>query len=106
MEAGKMASQLDKNFQIYVLGEPRIFSGFPTLAFIAPDHPRSDLSVGNLATFTLAPGENAAFFAIPENLPLLAEIAQKYPGGVDGIVFRKPHPNEILFEYYILALSD
>ena len=106
MEVGKMASQLGENFQIYILGEPRIFSGFPTLAFIAPDHQRSDLDAGNLATFALAPGQNVAFFAIPENLSLLAEITKKYRGGVDGIVFRKPNPNEILFEYYILARSD
>lgn len=106
MEAGKMASQLGKDFEIYVLGEPRIFSGFPTLAFIAPNNPRTDLGSGIIAMFELAPGQKAAFFAIPENLALLAEITQKYPGGEDGIVFRKPNPTEILFEYYILARTD
>ena len=42
------------------------------------------------------------FFAIPENRMLLQEIIQKYPGGESGLAFRRPNPQEILFEYYIL----
>jgi hypothetical protein len=106
MEVGEMASKLGKDFQIYVLGEPRIFSGFPTLVFIVPDNPRADLGTDNLATLELPPKQNAAFFAIPENRFLLAEISQKYPGGKSGFVYRQPKPDEVLFEYYILARSD
>jgi hypothetical protein len=106
MEVGEMARSLGSNYQVYVLGEPRIFSGFPTLAFIAPDNPRTDLGAGTLATLAIAPGQKSAFFAIPENNSLLAEIGQKYPGGDYGVVFRRPKPDEILFEYYILPRRE
>ena len=103
MEVGEMAKALGGSYEIYVLGQPRIFSGFPTLAFLAPDNPRSDLDAEALASLDLAAGQKSAFFAIPENSSLLAEIGQKYPGGEYGVVFRKPRSNEILFEYYILS---
>jgi hypothetical protein len=102
MEIGLMANRMGKDFQIFVLGAPRIFSGFPTLSFIAPNNPRTDLSVESIPTLVLAPDQKAVFFAIPENHSLLAEIRQKYPGGESGIIYRKVRPDEILFEYYII----
>jgi 4-amino-4-deoxy-L-arabinose transferase-like glycosyltransferase len=102
MEVGEMARSLGRDTSIYVLGEPRIFSGFPTLVFIAPDNFRMDLGAGNLEAFQLAKGEKAAFFATPENHALLATIMEKYPGGEAGYVHRKPRPEEILFEFYVL----
>ena len=102
MEIGLMANELGKDFQIFILGAPRIFSGFPTLSFIAPDNPRADLSAENIPTLELTPDQKAGFFAIPENRSLLAEISQKYPGGKSGIVYRRVRPDEILFEYYII----
>lgn len=103
MEVGKMAKTLGRDTQIFVLGEPRIFSGFPTLAFIAPDNPRTDLGAASIGTFVLAPGQKSAFFAIPENRAWIAEISQRYPGGESGLVYRKPRPDEVLFEYYIVS---
>ena len=103
MEIGLMAKQRGKDFQIFVLGAPRIFSGFPTLAFIAPNNPRADLNAENMEAFALPAIGEVGFFAIPENRPLLEEISQKYPGGESGLVYRKTKPDEILFEYYILV---
>ena len=102
MEIGLMANKMGKDFQIFVLGAPRIFSGFPTLSFVAPNNPRADLSGESIPTLALTPDQKAVFFAIPENHSLLAEIRQKYPGGESGIVYRKVRPDEILFEYYII----
>ena len=102
MEVGEMAKSLGGTYQIYVLGQPRIFSGFPTLAFIVPDMPRTDLGSDSIGTLNLAPGQKSAFFAVPENQALLAEISKKYPGGEYGVVHRRPKPGEVLFEYYIL----
>lgn len=103
MEVGEIARSLGSNYRIFVLGEPRIFSNFPTMAFIAPDNPCTDLGAGSVGTFVLTPGEKAAFFSIPENRALLAMIIEKYPGGETGHVFRKPRPDEMLFEYYVLT---
>jgi 4-amino-4-deoxy-L-arabinose transferase-like glycosyltransferase len=102
MEVGLMANKMGKDFQIFVLGAPRVYSSFPTFAFIAPDNPRADLSAESIPTLELPPDQKAGFFAIPENRLLLAEISQKYPGGESGIVYRRVRPDEILFEYYII----
>jgi 4-amino-4-deoxy-L-arabinose transferase-like glycosyltransferase len=102
MEVGLMANKMGSDFEIFVLGAPRVFSGFPTFAFLAPGNPRTDLNAENIATLELIPKQKAGFFATPENRSLLAEIGQKYPGGKTGLVYRKPKPEEILFEYYIL----
>lgn len=103
METGLMANDLRDVYALYFIGAPRIFSGFPTIPFLAPQYPRSDLKAEDIPTLTLQPNQKVAFFAIPENRPLLEEISQKFPGGERGLIYRKPRPNEILFEYYILA---
>jgi 4-amino-4-deoxy-L-arabinose transferase-like glycosyltransferase len=103
MEAGKIASRMRGGVRIFVLGEPRVFAGFPTLPFLAPDKRLADLRAPDVATLQLVAGEKVAFFAIPENRALLARIAQKYPGGESGLQYRRPRPGEILFEYYVVA---
>jgi 4-amino-4-deoxy-L-arabinose transferase-like glycosyltransferase len=103
METGLMANDLREIYTLYFLGSPRIFSGFPTIPFLAPDYPRADLTAEDIATLSLTPDQKVAFFAIPENQPLIEEISQKFPGGERGVIFRKSRPGEILFEYYILA---
>jgi 4-amino-4-deoxy-L-arabinose transferase-like glycosyltransferase len=102
MEAALMAKSRGEDFQIFALGAPRIFSGFPTFAFIAPNNPRLDLNTESVAMFQLPASGEMGFFAIPENRELLQEISQKYPGGESGVVYRKSKPDEVLFEYYIL----
>jgi len=103
MEIGLMAKNMGSDFKIFLLGAPRVYSGFPTFSFVAPNNPRVDLGAENIPTLELAADQKAGFFAIPENRLLLADISQKYPGGESGIVYRRPRPNEILFEYYIIG---
>jgi hypothetical protein len=102
MEIALMANERGQDFQIFILGAPRIFSGFPTFAFVAPDNPRVDLTVESIPPLQLPPDGDVGFFAIPENVQLLQEINQKFPGGERALVYRRSRPNEILFEYYIL----
>jgi 4-amino-4-deoxy-L-arabinose transferase-like glycosyltransferase len=102
MEIGLMAKNRGEDFQIFLLGAPRVFTGLPTLPFIVPNNPRADLTAENIATLELSPDQRAGFFAIPENRSLLAEISQRFPGGESGLVYRRPKPDEILFEYYII----
>ena len=102
MEAGLMAKELGDDYQIYSLGAPRIFSGFPTIVFVAPNNLRADVTAESLPTLELAPDQKAVFFAIPENRHLITELSNKYPGGEQGLVYRKTKPDDILFEYYIL----
>lgn len=102
MEAGLMAKALGDDFQIYSLGAPRIFTGFPTFAFLAPDNPKMDLTTDSIATLELPPGQKAVFFASLENRAVIGEISRKFPGGVQGMVLRRSKPEEVLFDYYIL----
>lgn len=102
LEAGLMAKTLGHQYQIYSLGAPRIFTGFPTFAFLVPDNSKMDLVPESIATLELPPGQKAVFFASPENLVAIEELRRKFPGGVQGIMLRKSKPEEILFEYYIL----
>ncbi|HEX6270894.1 MAG TPA: glycosyltransferase family 39 protein [Anaerolineales bacterium] len=103
MEVSLMARQMERDFQIFVMGTPRVYSVFPTFAFVAPDNPRTDLLAEDIAALELTPGQKAVFFAIPENRVLLDQVSQKYPNGERGLVYRKTKPGEILFEYYILS---
>ena len=103
METSLMANDLREVYTLYFIGTPRIFSGFPTIPFLVPQYPRADLKAEDIPTLTIQPEQKVAFFAIPENQALLEEISQKFPGGHRGLIYRKPRPNEILFEYYILS---
>ncbi|HSL27962.1 MAG TPA: glycosyltransferase family 39 protein [Anaerolineales bacterium] len=103
MEIGLMAAQRGEDLHVFVLGAPRIFSDFPSIAFLAPENPRGDLRSEDLETLELPPGRRVGFFAVPENRPLLQTIIQKYPGGENGLFYRRTVPNEVLFEYYILS---
>ena len=103
METGLMAKDLGEDYTLYFLGAPRVFSGFPTIPFLAPQNLRADLTTESLDTLTLTPDQKVAFFAIAENRPLLEEISRKFPGGERGLVYRKTRLDEVLFEYYILA---
>lgn len=103
MEVGLAANDIGGGYMIYILGSPRVFSSFPTLTFLSPNDLHADLTAENLATFHLRPDQKVAFFSIPENSALLDEVSRKFPGGNRGVIYRKPRPNEILFEYYILT---
>lgn len=102
MEVGLMAKELGDDYQIYSLGLPRVSSDFPTIAFIAPNNPAVDMTAESLSTLELAPDQKAVFFATPENRSLFTELRDKYPGGKQGLTYRKSKPDEILFEYYVL----
>ena len=102
MEIALMAKERGKDFQIFNLSTPRIYSGFPSFAFIAPDNPRADLSAESIPDLQLPPNGEIGFFAIPENRALIQEISQRYPGGESGVMYRRTKPNEVLFEYYII----
>ena len=103
MEASLLARDLGEDYLVYILGSPRVLANFPTIPFLIPNNERVDFDADDLSTLNLTPDQKVAFFAVPESRPLLAEIAQKFPGGERGLVYRKPRPTEILLEYYVLA---
>ncbi len=107
MEAGQILQDLGpEEYSLYMLGAPRVFSGFPTLQFLAPTTVRVD------ATFqedAIQPGlayDSGAFFvAIPENLGQLEMIRIKYPDG-KWIAIERLAKEEILFYGYIIEPEE
>ena len=103
MEAGFLANKTGDDFHIYVLGAPRLFSDFPTISFIAPQNPHSDLRADGIESLKTMPRQKAIFIATPENKSLLDEVSRIYPGGKDGLIYRIPQPQELLMAYYIVS---
>ena len=103
MEAGLQLGELGRNYSLFLIGHPRVFSDFPTLAFIAPDNEKYDLNPEELdGLLNLAINQGAIFVAIPENMEALAQIEQRFPGGTSQVIPRKTTENEILYYAYIV----
>ncbi len=102
MEAGVIAGKLGQEYQVFILGEPRLDSNFPTLSFLVPDNRRADINTETYEVFNLPPNQSAVFFATLNNHELLGEIMADYPSGSFFTLYRTANPKEILFEYFIL----
>jgi 4-amino-4-deoxy-L-arabinose transferase-like glycosyltransferase len=103
MHVGLIAQAAGPDLAIYVLGAPRVYSGFPTIAYLAPENARHDLQASDLEALSLAPGERAGFFATPDQGDALAAIQRRYPGGTARVVERPARPGETLLEYYVVG---
>lgn len=105
MEAGQVLQDLQgrEPHALYMLGAPRVFSGFPTIPFLVPQALRVDIAVQGDGTIIpgLAYNQAAFFVAIPENLGQLEQIRARYPGG-QWLAVERFAKQEILFYGYIL----
>jgi hypothetical protein len=106
MEVGVAATELGEGAAIFILGAPRVFASFPTLPALMKGQHVMDVDAGNVASFEVPSGTPLGFFATSDNRPLLDEIRTRFPGGQLGVVHRRPQPDEILFEYYIVARAS
>jgi 4-amino-4-deoxy-L-arabinose transferase-like glycosyltransferase len=105
MEAGLISRRLSPETIIYMIGAPYISAGFPTIVFCAPQNPKFDLNPEDVSSLALESGQKVVFFAIPAYFDNLQYIINNFPGGKEGLVYRKPNPQEILFKYYILTVQ-
>lgn len=101
METGLELQKLGEDYDYYLLGEPRIFADFPTTAFLAPNNKRADLNAESISEFSIEPGHGAFIAAIPENLHLLQQIVDNYPGGSLNAVYARMM-TKVLYYAYIL----
>ena len=102
MEAGLQLRSLGSEYSLVLMGKPRVFTGFPTFAFITPENPKYDLSLDQLLDDSVSMGPGSLFVAIPENRDLLLQIQQFLPGGISEAVARKSTDNEVLYYSYIV----
>jgi hypothetical protein len=84
---GYYLRDLGPGTQVYHFGAPRIYWGFGTMSFLAPDVKGTDVVqpltlAGDLADYTGdAPEEGMVFLFLPERMPELEWVEQAFPGG-------------------------
>jgi hypothetical protein len=86
-----------------MIGQPRMYAGFPTIAFLAPRSARIDLAPTEVETADLSKSLPALLIATPDNKAALATLASRYPGGQWQTVPRQTKPETL---YYAYVLSD
>ncbi|MCG2740021.1 MAG: glycosyltransferase family 39 protein [Syntrophaceae bacterium] len=104
MEVGLELKQLGPEYNLYLFGQPRIFTGFPTTEFLVPETRKFDLTADSIPTLIIPAGQGALFAATPDNRTLLEQAAALFPGGVWEEIPRKTKP-EVLYYAYLLQPS-
>jgi 4-amino-4-deoxy-L-arabinose transferase-like glycosyltransferase len=100
-QTGLELQHLGSDYDLYLFGTPRVFAGFPTTVFLAPENAFYDLTTDKIDSLTLRPGKGDLFVAIPENRADLATIELKYPGGKWESVQRQ-FKQEVLYYAYLI----
>jgi hypothetical protein len=104
-ELGKYArAELGPDWRVYFFGLPRMYAGFSSFPYLAPDvdyvdgHKPLEEPV-NLDMVT--PDKNAAFIFLPERADDMRLILNEFPGG-EIREFPSPHERQPLFTLYRL----
>jgi hypothetical protein len=101
-KTGQELQHLGTNYDLYLFGMPRVFAGFPTTVFLAPENGLFDLTSDKIDTLALRPGKRNIFVAIPENRNDLTAISMKYPGGTWETTQRS-YKQEVLYYAYLFT---
>ncbi len=102
LESSREMAALGPDYRLYLLGEPRVFVGFPTFEFSLPGMDKYDLKLVSAGTVATLPRDKGAFFvAIPEHRADLERLRQLAPGGTWSEFPRVTRP-EVLFYAYTL----
>lgn len=93
---------------LYFFGPPRMWSGFSTLVFLAPEVPRDDVVEPLLSATPLdqivRPDRDALFVFLPERVNEMAFVSQRYPGGEQREVY-SPDGREVTYYWYFVPRS-
>ena len=81
MQAGMQLASLGPNCTLCMMAQPRMYSDFPTIPFLAPRNPRMDLDPQQISNVDLSVHLPAFVVATPDNLTALQSLTQRYPGG-------------------------
>ena len=100
METGFHLKELGPNYDLIMLGQPRVFTGFPTINFLAPENIKYDINVDQLETIEIQEGHGALFIVIPENMSAIQQIENLFPGGKKDALYRITVSDEVLYYTY------
>lgn len=104
---GKYArDELGPDWRIYFFGPPRMYVGFSTIPYLAPDVPRED--VPNRLTAPpppefVVPDQHAAFVFLPERQAELGLVRRTFPNGTEQAM-PSPVPGQEQMPLYIVYL--
>jgi hypothetical protein len=101
MQAGSTLRELGPEFTLCMLAQPRMFSDFPTIVFLAPKNPRIDIDPTQVAGVDLSADLPAFVIATPDNLPALQVLAERFPGGTWKDVPSKTRKETLYYSYVI-----
>ncbi len=93
--------ELGPQYDLYLLGQPRVFASFPTAVFLAPKNRKVDVATGSVDHISIPAGQPALFVAIPENLSELQRVAELFAGGTWKEVPRQ-YKTAVLYYSYIV----
>lgn len=100
MELGQYLATIPRDAQVYFLGEPRVFIGFPSIVFLSHHLDGVDILTGDHIKDKVETGRQAIFVALPNHYQEMDEIRAIYPGGRSFEVFRRTKPSEPLYIAY------
>lgn len=103
MQVGTKLQALGPKYTLGMIGLPRMFSGFSTIPFMAPDNPRIDIQSADAATVDLSQNLPVLLAATPDNETALRILAQRYPGGTWESVGRMGVNEALYFSYTVDA---
>ena len=104
-----MRDKLGPDWRVYFIGPPRLFIGFGSILFLAPDVEGVDIIeplTAPLDPTWIMPGKNAAFVFLPERINELDWVRATFPDGeLDDVPsLWEGDPNPTFFIVYKVAL--
>jgi 4-amino-4-deoxy-L-arabinose transferase-like glycosyltransferase len=98
-------NSLGDGYDVYLLGEPKLYVRHGTIRFIARDaHATDVLSSSQFIPLTTNPGRDAVYILLPTHLHHLQQIRQYYPTGVLREFTRES--GELWFAAYEISAED
>ena len=103
-ESRTLIQPLGSQGRFYMIGEPLVFKDFGNFGFFSPDVERADFNtITRQALAALPNDKDALFIAIPLRQADLKQLASWLPGGTWNDVYRRYHPDQVLFSSYKIS---
>lgn len=100
---------LDENWHMYFFGPPRMYIGFGTIPYLAPDVAGEDIlepMTEPLNPSTIQTNKNAAFIFLPERMEELERVRTTFPNGELEPIPSPIDSNETLYTVYRVPQSQ
>lgn len=100
---------LDASWHMYFFGPPRMYIGFGTIPYLAPDVAGEDIVepiTESLNSSTLQTNKNAAFIFLPERMDELERVRETFPNGELQSIPSPINNSDVLYTIYRVPQSQ